>query len=197
MPESLFDRFATALVAALATTLVAVSAEWLKQRGQNARVNREADQSITRINFLAAWLTLQERVSQSQAEAARVAIARELAAIREEADRTWTAARQAQQSVLRQALTKLLMLGVSRIWSVQLLRVVYWIALAWLVAIALPQFLIDVTHPVSTIESWAGWLGWVSGQFVHHLLLSLILVILLRYLIRLWDQDIKKASIGH
>jgi hypothetical protein len=93
-------------VAALATTLVAVSAEWLKQRGQSTRIQRETDQSISRINFLAAWLTLQERVSQSQVETAPLAIARELAAIREEADRTWTAARQTQHSALRQALTK-------------------------------------------------------------------------------------------
>lgn len=141
----------------------------------------------------AAWLTLQERVSQSQAGTARVAIARELAAIREEADRTWTAARQPRSSALRQALTKLLMLGVGRSWSVQLIRFVYWIALVWLIAIALPEFFIDVTHPVSAIDSWAGWLGWATGRFVDHLLLALALVILLRYLIRLWDQDIKKA----
>ena len=75
MPEDLLEKFSTALVAALATTLVAVSSEWLRQRGQDARLKRDVDQSTSRINFLSAWLTLQERISESQAEATRVAIA--------------------------------------------------------------------------------------------------------------------------
>jgi hypothetical protein len=63
MPESLFDRFATALVVALATTLIAVLSEWLKRRGHDARVKQDVDQAISRVNFLSAWLTLQERLS--------------------------------------------------------------------------------------------------------------------------------------
>jgi len=70
MPEDLFDRFSTALVAALATTLVAVSSEWLRQRGQDARLKRDVDEATSRITFLSAWLTLQERLSESQAQAA-------------------------------------------------------------------------------------------------------------------------------
>lgn len=52
MPEDLFENFSTALVAALATTLVAVSSEWLRQRGQDARLKRDVDQATGRINFL-------------------------------------------------------------------------------------------------------------------------------------------------
>ena len=193
MPEHLFDRFSTALVAALATTLVAVSSEWLRQRGQDARLKREVDQATSRITFLSAWLTLQERLSESQAEATRVAIAQELVAIREDAERTWATARQVRRSAVRQALTKLLMLGVGRARSVQLLRVVYWLALGWLVVIAIPQFFVDVTHPNFSNESWAYWLGWVSGRFVQHVLLALALVLSLRYLIRLWDTDTEKS----
>jgi hypothetical protein len=189
MPESLLDRFSTALVAALATTLVAVSAEWLKQRGQEARVKREVDQATSRVNFLSAWLTLQERISQSQAEAARVAIAEELVAIREETERAWATARQTQKSTVRQALRKLLMLGVGRSRYVYFLRSVYWIALVWLVVIAIPEFVIDVTHPPASVESWANWLGWMSGRFVEHALIALALVISLRYLIRFWDIE--------
>jgi hypothetical protein len=85
------------------------------------------------------------------------------------------------------------MLGLDRGPSVQLLRVVYWIALGWLVVIALPEFFIDVTHPVSSNESWAYWLGWVAGRFVEHVLLALALVVSLRYLIRYWDRDIEKT----
>ena len=40
-----------------------------------------------------------------------------------------------------QAPTKLLMLDVGRSRSVQLLRVVFWLALGWLVVIAIPEFL--------------------------------------------------------
>ena len=141
MPEDLFDRFSTALVAALATTPVAVSSEWLRQRGQDARLKRDVDEATSRITFLSAWLTLQERLSESQAQATRVAIAHELVTIREDAERTWAAARQAHRSAVRQALTKLLMLDVGRSRSVQLLRVVYWLALGWLVVIAIPEFL--------------------------------------------------------
>ena len=82
--------------------------------------------------------------------------------------------------------------GLTR--SVQLLRVVYWLALGWLVVIAIPEFFVDVTHPVSAIDSWAAWLGWVSGRFVKHVLLALALVISLRYLIRFWDTDTEKSS---
>jgi hypothetical protein len=194
MPEDLLEKFSTALVAALATTLVAVSSEWLRQRGQDARLKRDADQATSRITFLSAWLTLQERLSESQAEAVRVDIARELVTIRENAERTWAAARQPRRSAVRQALTKLLMLGVGLTRSVKLLRVVYWLALGWLVVIAIPEFFVDVTHPVSAIDSWAAWLGWVSGRFVEHVLLALALVISLRYLIRFWDTDTEKSS---
>ena len=62
-------KFSTALVAALATTLVAVSSEWLRQRGQDARLKRDADQATSRITFLSAWLTLQERLSESSVSA--------------------------------------------------------------------------------------------------------------------------------
>ena len=68
MPEDLFKDFSTALVAALATTLVAVSSEWLRRRGQDARLKRDVDQATSRITFLSAWLTLQERLSESQAQ---------------------------------------------------------------------------------------------------------------------------------
>jgi hypothetical protein len=193
MPVDLFVNFSTALVAAVATTLVAVASEWLRQRGQDARLKRDVDQATSRINFLSAWLTLQERLSESQAEAVRVAIAQELVAIREDAERTWATARQVRRSAVRQALTKLLMLDVGRTRSVQLLRVVYWLALGWLVVIAIPEFFVDVTHPVSSNESWAYWLGWVSGRFVQHVLLALALVLSLRYLIRLWDTDTEKS----
>jgi len=100
MPEDLLEKFSTALVAALATTLVAVSSEWLRQRGQDARLKRDADQATSRITFLSAWLTLQERLSESQAEAVRVDIARELVTIRENAERTWAAARQPRRSAV-------------------------------------------------------------------------------------------------
>jgi hypothetical protein len=50
MPKDLLEKFSTALVAALATTLVAVSSEWLRQRGQDARLKRDVDQSTSRIN---------------------------------------------------------------------------------------------------------------------------------------------------
>jgi hypothetical protein len=193
MPEDLFANFSTTLVAALATTLVAVSSEWLRQRSQDARFKRDVDHVTSRITFLSAWLSLQERLSESQAEAARVAIAQEIVAIREDAERTWATARQPRRSAASQALTKLLMLGVGRSRSVQLLRVVYWLALGWLVVIAIPEFFVDVTHPVSSNESWAYWLGWVTGRFVEHVLLALALVLSLGYLIRFWDTDTEKS----
>ena len=56
MPEGLFEKFSAALVAALATTLVAVLAEWLRQWGDGARAKRDTDNALSRINFLClAW----------------------------------------------------------------------------------------------------------------------------------------------
>jgi hypothetical protein len=42
MPEGLFDKFYR-VGGGLATMLVAVSSEWIKQRGQNTRIYRKTD----------------------------------------------------------------------------------------------------------------------------------------------------------
>jgi hypothetical protein len=114
MPEGLLGKFSTALVAALATTLVAVLAEWLRQRGDGARAKRDTEQALSRINFLSAWLELQEQLSASDAESARIVIAQELEDIRRQAEQAWARAKRARRPAARQALRRLVMLGVGK-----------------------------------------------------------------------------------
>ena len=136
MPERLFEKFSAALVAALATTFVAVLAEWLRQRGDSARAKRDTDQALSRINFLSAWLGLQEQLPESGAESARIVIAQELEDIRLQAEQTWARAKRARAPAARQGLRTLLLLGAGKSVYVQILRGLYWVVLGWFVLLA-------------------------------------------------------------
>jgi hypothetical protein len=70
--KSLVRKFSAALVAPLATTFVAVLAEWLWQRGDSVRAKRDTDHALSRINFLSAWLGLLRQLPESEAESTRI-----------------------------------------------------------------------------------------------------------------------------
>jgi hypothetical protein len=160
MPEGLFEKFSAALVAALATTLVAVLAEWLRQWGDGARAKRDTDNALSRINFLSAWLGLQERLAESEAESARIVIAQELEDIRRQAEQAW--ARTNGRGACRGRPENLLLLGAGKSVYIQILRVLYWIVLAWFVLLTVPSFFINLAYDVTTSsnESFTYWLAW-------------------------------------
>jgi hypothetical protein len=186
MPEGLLGKFSTALAAALATTLVAVLGEWLRQRGDGARAKRDTEQALSRINFLSAWLELQGQLSESEAESARNVIAQELEDIRQQAEQTWARAKRARRPAARQALRRLLMLGVGKSVFIQIVRAVYWIALAWFVLLVVPSFFINLAFEVSTSsnQSFAYWFRWGADALLNSFLIPLGVIFVLRYLIR-------------
>jgi len=196
MPQGLLDKFSTALVAALATTLVAVFAEWLRQLGDSARAKRDTDQALSRVNFLSAWLGLQERLSGSEQESARIVIAQELEDIRRQAEQTWARAKRAQRPTIRQALRRLLMLGVGKSVYIQILRALYWIVLAWFILLGIPAFFVDLVYQVShsSDESFSYWLGWGVTALLNTFLIPLGFMFLLRYLIRLRKRRIDNGQ---
>jgi hypothetical protein len=185
MTQGLLDKFSTALVAALATTLVAVLAEWLRQLGDSARAKRDTDQALSRVNFLSAWLGLQELLSGSEEQSARIVIAQELEDIRRQAEQTWARAKRAQRPTIRQALRRLLMLGVGKNVYIQILRALYWIVLAWFILLGIPAFFVDLVYQVShsSNESFSYWLGWGVTALLNTFLIPLGFMFLLRYLI--------------
>jgi hypothetical protein len=174
MPEGLFERFSAALVAALATTFVAVLAEWLRQRGGGARARRDTDQALSRINFLSAWLGLQERLAESESESARIVITQELEDIRRQAEQTWARAERARRPVARQGLRTLLLLGAGKSVYIQILRGLYWIVLAWFILLTVPSFFINLAHDATTSSngSFTYWLAWGADALLNTFVIS-------------------------
>jgi hypothetical protein len=196
MPEGLLEKFSAALVAALATTLVAVLAEWLRQWGDGARAKRDTDNALSRINFLSAWLGLQERLAESEAESARIVIAQELEDIRRQAEQAWARAKRARRPAMRQGLRTLLLLGAGKSVYIQILRVLYWIVLAWFVLLTVPSFFINLAYDVTTSsnESFTYWLAWGAAALLNTFVIPVGVMFLLRYLIRRRQRHIESEQ---
>jgi hypothetical protein len=196
MPEGLFEKFSAALVAALATPFVAVFAEWLRQRGGSSRTKRDTDQAVSRINFLSAWLGLQERLAESEAESARIVIAQELEDIRRQAEQTWARAKGPRRPVARQGLRTLLLLGAGKSVYIQILRGLYWIVLAWFVLLIVPSFFINLAYDVTTSsnESFTYWLAWGAAALLNTFVVPVGVMLLLRYLIRRRQRRIESEQ---
>ena len=181
MPANILTIFLAALMSALATTLVAVTAEWLKQRGQEARARRDAGQAAAKLNFLSAWLTLHQRLPEFQPESDRIFLSRQLERVRREAEEAWS--REGARSTVRAAIERLLILGIGRNdRGVLLVRAFYWIVLAWLVIVGIPRFVARLLHV--TPENSAYYVGYVSGAAAATVVLPVCLLIILRWAIR-------------
>lgn len=181
MPTNMLTAFLAALMSALAATLVAVAAEWLKQRGQEARARRDAAQTAGRLEFLSAWLTLRERLTQLQSESERIFIGQQLERLQREAEDAWS--RERVRSPVRAAVERFLILGVHRDDRlVQVARVLYWFALAWLVILGIPRF-VERLLRIPPDEWWPYYFGYVSRALVDHLVLPVLLVITFRWIV--------------
>lgn len=181
MPTNILTVFLAALTSALATTLVAVAAEWLKQRGQEARAKRDAGQAAAKLDFLSAWLTLRQRLTEFQPESDRILLSRQLERIRQEADEAWS--REGARSPVRAAIARLLILGIGRDDRLmQGARVFYWIILGWLVVVEIPQFVARLLRAPPN-EDWAYYFGYVARGVVDNLVLPVSFLIILRWAI--------------
>lgn len=185
MPEDVLSAFFASLIAAAATTLVVASAEWLKQRGREARGKRELDIATQRIGFLSALVGLYERVGAAQdADFMRMTVAPQLDAMKSLADQTWSMTQADRQPAFQRAITRILLLGTYRNRVTRGFRALYWITLAWIVIAPGPQFIRGM-FGVDTGKPLAYLLGWTTHELVNYLIPELPLLIILRA-ITLW-----------
>ena len=179
MPTNMLTAFLAALMSALAATLVAVAAEWLKQRGQAARARRDAAQAAGQLEFLSAWLTVRERLTQLHSESERILFDRQLERLQQETEDAWS--RERIRSPVRAAVDRFLILGVRRDDRlVQFARALYWLALGWLVIVGIPGF-VERLLRIPPNESWPFYFGYVSRGVADELVLPILCLIVSRW----------------